>query len=243
IYHNPYLCIPLSALSCDHVALSYGSCDLQRTERIQALPTEVNIWILQASPSSSSTRCRRRASAYRRPHLRLVQLRRQPPPPHRPTRLRRAEIEERVCDSERQRLLLRYLRDSHTSPCSSPAGSSSGSSPFSAAADATLPRENPRSQTQKELLPRDEVRRCPRVLRQPATLFGDDHAVRLCYVNDVLEDPAALADAEEIFPDYFINVLRYDCVGSSCFELREDADMFSLPDHEGAACPADDSKV
>ncbi|CAN6229514.1 unnamed protein product, partial [Urochloa humidicola] len=49
------------------------------------------------------------------PHLRLVQLRRQPPPPpHRPTRLRRAEIEERVRYSERQHLLLRYLRDSHT---------------------------------------------------------------------------------------------------------------------------------
>ncbi|CAN6245405.1 unnamed protein product [Urochloa humidicola] len=76
----------------------------------------------------------------------------QHPLPHRLTRLRRAEIEERVRDFERQRLLQRYLRDSHPSPSSSPAGSSSGSSPFSAAADASLPPENPRGQTQKELL-------------------------------------------------------------------------------------------
>ncbi|CAO2145385.1 unnamed protein product [Urochloa humidicola] len=83
----------------------------------------------------------------------------------------------------------------------------------SSKADASLPPENPRGQTQQELLPRDEVRRSPRVLRQPATLFGDDHAVRLCYFDDVLEEPAALADAEEIFPDYVVDVLRDDSVG------------------------------
>jgi len=111
--------------------------------------------------------------------------------------LRRAEIEarelQRVREAERQRLLQKQLRGSHLA-ASSPSGSSPGSSPASAAADAS-PAENG-SSGQAEPLPRDEVIRRLRVLRQPATLFGEDDAARLRRLHDVLEDPAALADVD-----------------------------------------------
>ncbi|CAL4935437.1 unnamed protein product [Urochloa decumbens] len=71
------------------------------------------------------------------------------------------------------------------------------SSPASAAAGASSPAENgPSGQAQTESLPRDEVIRRLRVLRQPATLFGEDDAARLRRLNEVLEDPAALADVD-----------------------------------------------
>ncbi|CAN6292159.1 unnamed protein product [Urochloa humidicola] len=113
--------------------------------------------------------------------------------------LRRAEIEarelQRIREAERQRLLQKQFRDSHpAATSSSPPNSSSGSSPTSA--DAS-PAENDRSgQTHTEPLPRDEVIRRLRVLRQPATLFGEDDAARLRRLNEVLEDPAALADVD-----------------------------------------------
>jgi pre-mRNA-splicing factor 18 len=113
--------------------------------------------------------------------------------------LRRAEIEarelQRIREAERQRLLQKQLRDSHTAASSSPPGSSSGSPPASAPADAS-PAENGASGGWAESLPRDEVIRRLRVLRQPATLFGEDDAARLRRLNDVLEDPAALADVD-----------------------------------------------
>ena len=113
--------------------------------------------------------------------------------------LRRAEIEarelQRVREAERQRLLQKQLRNSHPAAASSPPGSSPGcSSPASAAADAP-PAENG-SSGQAGALPRDEVVRRLRVLRQPATLFGEDDAARLRRLHDVLEDPAALADVD-----------------------------------------------
>ncbi|RCV41333.1 hypothetical protein SETIT_9G127100v2 [Setaria italica] len=111
--------------------------------------------------------------------------------------LRRAEIEarelQRIREAERRRLLQKQLRDSHPA-ASSPPGTYSGSSPASAAADAP-PAENGAS-GQTESLPRDEVIRRLRVLRQPATLFGEDDAARLRRLNDVLEDPTALADVD-----------------------------------------------
>ncbi|KAG2546629.1 pre-mRNA-splicing factor 18-like [Panicum virgatum] len=113
--------------------------------------------------------------------------------------LRRAEIEARelhlVREAERQRLLQKQLRNSHPAAASSPPGSSPGcSSPASAAADAP-PAENG-SSGQARALPRDEVVRRLRVLRQPVTLFGEDDAARLRRLHDVLEDPAALADVD-----------------------------------------------
>ncbi|CAN6287135.1 unnamed protein product [Urochloa humidicola] len=113
--------------------------------------------------------------------------------------LRRAEIEarelQRLREAERQRLMQKQLRDSHPAASSSPPGTSSGSSPASAAADASSPAENgPSGQT--EPLPRDEVIRRLRVLRQPATLFGEDDAARLRRLNEVLEDPAALVEVD-----------------------------------------------
>ncbi|CAL4918563.1 unnamed protein product [Urochloa decumbens] len=112
--------------------------------------------------------------------------------------LRRAEIEarelQRVREAERQRLLQKQLRDSHpAAAASSRPGSSSVSSPASSSAYASSPAENGRK---AEPLPRDEVIRRLRVLRQPATLFGEDDAARLRRLNEVLEDPAALADVD-----------------------------------------------
>ncbi|GJM96312.1 hypothetical protein PR202_ga13134 [Eleusine coracana subsp. coracana] len=117
---------------------------------------------------------------------------------------RRAEIEareiQRIREAERQRLLQKQLRasaDSHRA--SSPSGSSSGSSPTSAAgADASRVEDGPNDATAS--LPREEVIRRLRLLRQPATLFGEDDAARLRRLQEVLEDPVALAnvDAEEI---------------------------------------------
>jgi hypothetical protein len=78
----------------------------------------------------------------------------------------------------------KQLQGSHTA-ASSPLGSSSTSSPTSAPID-TSPVENGTSGGWTESLTRDEVIRHLRVLRQPATLFGEDDAVRLRRLNDVL---------------------------------------------------------
>lgn len=111
--------------------------------------------------------------------------------------LRRAEIEareiQRIREAERQRLLQKQLRGS--SAGSHQASSPSGSSPASAAgADAQRTEEGTSDQT--GTLPREEVVRRLRLLRQPATLFGEDDAARLRRLKEVLEDPAALADVD-----------------------------------------------
>ncbi|CAD6206293.1 unnamed protein product [Miscanthus lutarioriparius] len=108
--------------------------------------------------------------------------------------LRRAEIEarelQRIRETERQLLLQKQLRHSH--PASSPSGSSSSScSPTSAAAEASRAESG-----SEESLPREEVIRRLRVLRQPATLFGEDDVARLRRLRDLIEDPAALADVD-----------------------------------------------
>uniref|UniRef100_A0A0D9VXW0 Pre-mRNA processing factor 4 (PRP4)-like domain-containing protein n=1 Tax=Leersia perrieri TaxID=77586 RepID=A0A0D9VXW0_9ORYZ len=110
--------------------------------------------------------------------------------------LRRAEIErreiERIRESERQRLLQKQLRCS----ASHRAASSPSAPPDSAADDASQGGEE-----DKDELPREEVIRRLRLLRQPAMLFGEDDAARLRRLHAVLEDPAAAladVDAEEI---------------------------------------------
>jgi pre-mRNA-splicing factor 18 len=75
---------------------------------------------------------------------------------------------------------------------SSPSGSSS---PTSAAADADADASRAESGSE-ESLPREEVIRRLRVLRQPATLFGEDDVARLRRLRDLIEDPAALADVD-----------------------------------------------
>ncbi|WVZ60207.1 hypothetical protein U9M48_010259 [Paspalum notatum var. saurae] len=112
--------------------------------------------------------------------------------------LRRAEIEarelQRIREAERQLLLQKQARGSRPAAASSsPSGSSSSSWPASAAADADAPRAESGPQ---EAIPREEVIRRLRVLRQPATLFGEDDAARLRRLQDVLENPAALADVD-----------------------------------------------
>ncbi|XP_066326092.1 uncharacterized protein [Miscanthus floridulus] len=108
--------------------------------------------------------------------------------------LRRAEIEarelQRIREAERQLLLQKQLR--HSRPVSSPSGSSS---PTSAAADADADASRAESGSE-ESLPREEVIRRLRVLRQPATLFGEDDVARLRRLRDLIEDPAALADVD-----------------------------------------------
>ncbi|EER91034.1 hypothetical protein BDA96_01G130500 [Sorghum bicolor] len=110
--------------------------------------------------------------------------------------LRRAEIEarelQRIREAERQLLLQKQLRHSRLAAVSSP--SSSSSSPTSAPADADASRAESGSE---ESLPREEVIRRLRVLRQPATLFGEDDVARLRRLRDLIEDPAALADVDE----------------------------------------------
>lgn len=115
--------------------------------------------------------------------------------------VRRAEIEareiQRIREAERQRLLQKQLRGSSagSNPTTLPTGSFSGSSPTSTAgADASRAEDGPNHTTAS--LPREEVVRRLRLLRQPATLFGEDDAARLRRLQEVLEDPAALADVD-----------------------------------------------
>lgn len=105
--------------------------------------------------------------------------------------LRRAEIEAREIQrlrlSERQLLLQKQQLRPH------PAASPSASSPApTAAAEAQAEHQG----DAKDALPREEVVRRLRLLRQPATLFGEDDAARLRRLHAVLEDPAALADVD-----------------------------------------------
>lgn len=111
--------------------------------------------------------------------------------------IRRAEIEarelQRIREAERQLLLQKQHR--HSRPLSSPSSSSSSSSPTSAAADADADASRAESGS-KESLPREEVIRRLRVLRQPATLFGEDDIARLRRLQVLIEDPGALADID-----------------------------------------------
>uniref|UniRef100_A0ACD6A4L5 Uncharacterized protein n=1 Tax=Avena sativa TaxID=4498 RepID=A0ACD6A4L5_AVESA len=121
--------------------------------------------------------------------------------------LRRAEIEaseiQRLRIAERERLLLKQRQQdqqqlrSHSHPAASPSVSPSSSSllPSSAGADESAKAD--RADCSKvSSLPREEVVRRLRLLRQPATLFGEDDAARQRRLQDVLEDPAALADVD-----------------------------------------------
>ncbi|KAM0880346.1 hypothetical protein ACQ4PT_033658 [Festuca glaucescens] len=121
--------------------------------------------------------------------------------------LRRAEIEareiQRLRIAERERLLEKQrkqeqqqLRSSH--PAAAPSASSSSLLPPSAVADEAAKADG--ADGPQEPLPREEAVRRLRLLRQPATLFGEDDAARLRRLHDVLEDPATVAgiDAAEI---------------------------------------------
>ncbi|KAG8097883.1 hypothetical protein GUJ93_ZPchr0013g35189 [Zizania palustris] len=93
--------------------------------------------------------------------------------------LRRAEIERREVERIRSR------------PAVSP------SAPAASAGVATGPSQaEHRRDEDKEALPSEEVIRRLRLLRQPATLFGEDDAARLRRLHAVLEHPAALADVD-----------------------------------------------
>ncbi|KAL6637085.1 hypothetical protein ACP70R_024657 [Stipagrostis hirtigluma subsp. patula] len=108
--------------------------------------------------------------------------------------LRRAEIEarelQRIREAERQ-LLLQKQRQGALPACSSSPASSAGAAAAGAASQAEGGPSDP-----AESLPREEVIRRLRLLRQPATLFGEDDAARLRRLHEVLEDPAALADVD-----------------------------------------------
>ncbi|XP_037474497.1 pre-mRNA-splicing factor 18-like [Triticum dicoccoides] len=76
---------------------------------------------------------------------------------------------------------------------------------------ADVAKAEDRADGSRELsLPREEVIRRLRLLRQPATLFGEDDAARLRGLHDALEDPAAVADvdAAEIGEGQTNNFLR-----------------------------------
>uniref|UniRef100_A0ACD5X5Y1 Uncharacterized protein n=1 Tax=Avena sativa TaxID=4498 RepID=A0ACD5X5Y1_AVESA len=120
--------------------------------------------------------------------------------------LRRAEIEareiQRLRIAERERLLLKQREQeqqqfrSQSHPAASPSVSPSSSlSPPSAVAEGSAKADHAGGSS-KDPLPREEVIRRLRLLRQPATLFGEDDAARLRRLHDVLEDPAALADVD-----------------------------------------------
>ncbi|KQK13656.1 pre-mRNA-splicing factor 18 [Brachypodium distachyon] len=115
--------------------------------------------------------------------------------------LRRAEIEarkvQRLRAAERQLLLQKQQQQqqlrSHTSTVSLAASSSR----LPASAVGEEPKAD-RPGGSEESLPREEVIRRLRVLRQPATLFGEDDASRLRRLHAVLEDPDAIADVDAV---------------------------------------------
>lgn len=119
--------------------------------------------------------------------------------------LRRAEIEareiQRLRVAERERLLQKRQKEeqlqSHPAAASSPASSSSSMPTLPPAAVADVAKADDRAEGSRESsLPREEVIRRLRLLRQPATLFGEDDAARLRRLHDALEDPAAVADVD-----------------------------------------------
>ncbi|XBI73774.1 hypothetical protein VPH35_067450 [Triticum aestivum] len=122
--------------------------------------------------------------------------------------LRRAEIEaleiQRLRVAERERLIQKKKEEEELRSRPAPASSSSSSMPaLPPAAVANVAKAcNDRAEGSRESssLPREEVIRRLRLLRQPATLFGEDDAARLRRLHDALEDPAAVAgvDAAEI---------------------------------------------
>ncbi|KAF7052187.1 hypothetical protein CFC21_060320 [Triticum aestivum] len=122
--------------------------------------------------------------------------------------LRRAEIEarkvQRLRVAEQERLIQKKKKEEELRSHPAPASSSSSSMPAlppAAVADAAKACDD-RADGSRESssLPREEVIRRLRLLRQPATLFGEDDAARLRRLHDALEDPAAVAgvDAAEI---------------------------------------------
>ncbi|CAM0875291.1 unnamed protein product [Alopecurus aequalis] len=115
--------------------------------------------------------------------------------------LRRAEIEareiQRLRVAERERLLHKQRQQEkgirfRPAASASPSSSSSLLPQSAVAGEANVDRAD----FSKEPLPREEVVRRLRLLRQPATLFGEDDAARLRRLHDVLEDPAAVADVD-----------------------------------------------
>uniref|UniRef100_A0A0E0KHV9 Pre-mRNA processing factor 4 (PRP4)-like domain-containing protein n=1 Tax=Oryza punctata TaxID=4537 RepID=A0A0E0KHV9_ORYPU len=108
--------------------------------------------------------------------------------------LRRAEIElreiERIREAERHHLLQKQLRSSHHRRAAS------RSTPGASNGDESRAEHRGHGEEKDALLPREEVIRRLRVLRQPATLFGEDDAARLRRLHAVLEDPAALTDVD-----------------------------------------------
>jgi pre-mRNA-splicing factor 18 len=117
--------------------------------------------------------------------------------------LRRAEMEAREIHrlrvAERERLLQKQQRRQQQqqlrSSQSHPAASPSSSLPAAAVADEAAKADRAECSNDSSL-PREEVVRRLRLLRQPATLFGEDDAARLRRLQDVLEDPAAVADVD-----------------------------------------------
>lgn len=120
--------------------------------------------------------------------------------------LRRAEIEareiQRLRVAERERLLQKRQKEeqlrSHPAAASSPASSSSSmpTLPPAAVADVAKACNDRVDGSNESSLPREEVIRRLRLLRQPATLFGEDDAARLRRLHDALEDPTAVADVD-----------------------------------------------
>ncbi|KAM3310622.1 hypothetical protein ACQJBY_031359 [Aegilops geniculata] len=121
--------------------------------------------------------------------------------------LRRAEIEarevQRLRVAERERLLQKKKEEelrSHPAPASSSSSSMPALPPAAVADVAKACDDRAEGSRGSSPLPREEVVRRLRLLRQPATLFGEDDAARLRRLHDALEDPAAVAgiDAAEI---------------------------------------------
>lgn len=115
--------------------------------------------------------------------------------------LRRAEIEareiQRVRVAERERLVQKRRKEEQlrSHPAASSPASSSSLPPAAAIADEVKAGDRAEGLMESSL-PREEVIRRLRLLRQPATLFGEDDAARLRRLHDALEDPAAVADVD-----------------------------------------------
>ncbi|KAI4998472.1 hypothetical protein ZWY2020_053814 [Hordeum vulgare] len=111
--------------------------------------------------------------------------------------LRRAEIEareiQRLRVAERQRLVQKRRKEEQLR--SHPAASSFSIPPAAAVADEVKAGDRAEG-FMVESLRREEVIRLLRLLRQPATLFGEDDAARLRRLHDALQDPAEIGEVQ-----------------------------------------------
>lgn len=117
--------------------------------------------------------------------------------------LRQSEIHHLEIQKLREKMFQQAQSKKSTSPTPTPS--------------PPQPNSNTRTQSAKEdpTLPRDEVIRRLRILKQPVTLFGEDDIARFKRLQSVIESGALEIDAEEIGDGQTNDFLR------DIYELRK----------------------